>query len=382
MRRRLSGVGTVLLVGTLLLSGCSGGGSSGGAKDPIVIGVVTSQTGPNAATGKQVAAGVQAAAAEWNAKGGINGRQIKVLVEDDANNPTTALNAFNKLMGEKPAAMWLPTFTPLVMAAEPAVKQAKVPTFTSATGTGITKSGDGWFFRLRTNDDKQGRLAATFALQEMKAKKPAILYPANDYGKGGYAAIKSELDKAGVKLIAEETFNQGDKDISTQLRKIKAAGADLLIAWTVPTDSGLVAVQASQVGLGIPILGGPGFGTPEYLQLAGDASNGINVLVDAYIDVNGAHKAFADLVRKENKDTPISFVVSANYDGAIMLFEAIKKTGTDPAKLKAALLATKNHKGVTGPYTFDKEGNGLHQGVLGIWEAKKMVTKKTINLDN
>lgn len=371
----------LVLLFSMFLTACSGSQSGSSSKEPIKIGVVTSTTGPNAATGKQVAVGVQQAAKEWNDKGGLLGRQIVVEVEDDANNPTTAVNAFNKLVSGKPAALWLPTFTPLVMANEQGVKQAKIPVFTSATGTVITKSGDGWFFRLRTNDNKQGRLAATFAVNDLKSKKPAIIYPSNDYGKGGYAAIKAELEKLGVKLVAEETYNQGDKDVSTQLRKIKSAGADLLISWTIPTDSGMVAVQAQQTGIGIPILGGPGFGTGEYLALAQDATNGINVIVDAAVGFDDKSKEFVSRVNANFKDVPVSFVVSANYDGAMMLFEAIKKAGsTDPAKVRDALLATKNYAGVTGPYGFDKEGNGLHQGVLGKWENKKLVPQKTTQL--
>jgi branched-chain amino acid transport system substrate-binding protein len=391
-----TGVGLSLVTATaLFLSACSGASTgttpapAGGSGAPapaaqakIVVGVVTSQTGPNAATGKQVAVGVQQAAKEWNEKGGINGQQIDVVVEDDAGTPTAALNAFNKVMSSKPVAIIDPTFAGLVMATEPAVKQAKIPVFTSATGTAITKSGDGWFFRLRTNDEKQGKLAANYAINDLKSKQPAILYPDNDYGKPGFEVIKATLEKAGVKLVDAEVYHQGDKDVSTQLRKIKSAGADLLISWTIPTDSGMVAVQAQQIGLGIPIFGSPGFGTGEYLQLAQDATNGISVLVDATIGFDDKSKEFVARVNKNFKDSPVSFVVSANYDGANMLFEALKKSGNEPAKVKAALLATQNYQGVTGPYSFDKEGNGLHQGVLGKWENQKLVPIKTMSLND
>lgn len=351
-------------------------------KEPIRIGVVTSLTGPLAATGQQVATGVRHAALEWKAKGGVGGRPIEVIVEDDAGNPSTAVNAFNKLISQsKPVAVFAPTFTPLVMAMEPSVKQAKIPVFTSATGPVVTKSGDGWFFRLRTNDEKQGVLAGTYAVQELKAKKPAILYPNNDYGKGGYGAIKATLEKAGVKLVAEQTYNQGDKDVTAQLLNVKRAGADLLIAWTVPTDSGLIAVQAAQLGLGIPIFGGPGFGTPEYLALAKEATNGIHVLIDAAVGFDSKSQPFVEAVKKNFKDVPVSFVVSTAYDGAVMLFNAIQRVGTDAAKLREALLATKNHAGVTGPYSFDAQGNGLHQGVLGKWENQKLIPLKTMNLN-
>lgn len=381
--RRLAG----LLAVALLLIACGGqpssdGGSQGNAEDDVIrVGVVTSLTGPNAATGRQVAVGVQQAAAEWNERGGINGRRIEVVVEDDAGSPTGAVTAYNKLISQaRPAAIWLPTLAPLVMAVEPAVREAKIPTFTSATATVITTTGDGWFFRLRTNDEKQGRLVAAYALEELKSANPAILYPSNDYGRGGYEAIKTTLDEAGVPLVAAETFNQGDKDVSTQLRKIKAAGADLLIAWTIPTDSAMVAVQAKQVGLAIPILGSPGFGTPEYLALAQEATDSIHVVLDGAVGWDEQSQPFVERVQQRFPDTPVSFVVSSNYDGAMMLFAAMEKVGTDPEALREALLATQDYQGVTGLYAFDEAGNGLHQGVLARWEGQKLVPIRTMNL--
>lgn len=381
--RRLAGrAAAALAAGLVLAFALAGCGQAPAGKEPIKVGVVTSLTGPQAATGQQVATGVRQAAIEINAKGGIDGRQVDVVVEDDANNQSTAVNAFNKLISQaKPVAVFAPTFTPLVMAFEQGVKQAKIPVFTSATGPIITRSGDGWFFRLRTNDEKQGVLAGTYVVQELKAKKPAILYPNNDYGKGGYAAIKDALEKAGVKLVSEQSYNQGDKDVGPQLLNIKRAGADLLISWTVPADSGMVAVQAQQLGIGVPIFGGPGFGTPEYAALAKEATNGIHVLLDAAVGFDPKTQPFVEAVKKNFKDSPVSFVVSTNYDGAMMLFNAIAKVGTDGAKLREALLATKGYAGVTGPYSFDAQGNGLHQGMLGKWENQKLVPLKTINLN-
>lgn len=388
----------LLLAALSFVAGCGGGPQSGGAGtqkgpgaaqttekaasggEPIVIGVVTSLTGPLAATGVQVAAGVRLAAKEWNEKGGVKGRQVEVVVEDDAGNPSTAVNAFNKILGRKPVAMFAPTFTPLVMAMYEGIKQAGLPVFTSATGVPITKQPEKLFFRLRTNDEKAGRIIAQYAVQELKAKRPGILYPNNDYGKGGYQVIKTTLEELGAPPVAAETFTQTDKDVSAQLLKIKRAGADLLIAWTVPADSGLVAKQARQLDLGIPILGGPGFGTEEYLELAGEATDGIHVLLDAAVGLDEKTRPFVEAVKKNFPDVPVSFVVSTNYDGANMLLQAIEKAGTDPAAIRRALHEVKGYAGVSGPYSFDADGNGLHQGVLARWEGRKLVPLKTVNV--
>lgn len=340
--------------------------------EPIKIVVVTSMTGATAVTGKQVDAGVRHAADEWNARGGIKGRKIEVITEDDTSTPAGALNAFNKGMAQKPVAVWAPTFTPYVMTMAPEIKKAKVPVFTSATAPVVTAAAtaDGYIFRLRTNDNEAAAIAAKYALETLKARKPAIIYPSNDYGKGGYNIARGVLEKAGVKLVAEEQFNQGDKDVSAQLTKIKAAAPDVLISWTIPVDSGLIAVQAKQVGLQATILGGPGFGTPEFLGLAKEAAEGIHVLLDANVGLGASDAAtqqFEKKFKEKFKDVPVSFVVSTNFDGAQVLFQAIEKVGTDPAKLKQAILATKGYKGVSGEYSFDAEGNGLHQAVIGKW---------------
>ncbi|HYG59722.1 MAG TPA: ABC transporter substrate-binding protein, partial [Symbiobacteriaceae bacterium] len=207
------------------------------SQEPIKIGVVTSLTGGLAATGIQVATGAKLAAKEWNDKGGIQGRQIEVVVEDDQSNPTGATNAFNKVAAAKPAGLVLPTFAQFVMALEPSVKQAAVPTLTSATGVAITKQGNPWFFRTRTNDEIMGKIAATFAADELKAKKPGILYANNDYGKGGFDVLKATLEAKGLQLAGAESFNSGDKDMTAQLLKLKQAGSDLIIVWSVPADS-------------------------------------------------------------------------------------------------------------------------------------------------
>ncbi|MCL5047020.1 MAG: ABC transporter substrate-binding protein [Actinobacteria bacterium] len=384
-----------VLVAAAFLVGCSSGSSGpapknegssktdqpAAAKDPIRIGVVTSLTGPAAATGQQVAVGVKLAALEWNAKGGIGGRKIEVQVEDDQYKPSDALNAYNKIMAQKPVAVVLPTFAQLVMALEPNVKASAIPHFTSATGTAITKVGNPWFFRLRTNDEIMGRLIADFALKELKTKKPGIIYANNDYGKGGYETIKAVLEKTGTPLAAAEAFNSGDKDVSAQLLKLKKAGVDLIISYSTPADSATIALQQKQLGLGVPFLGSPGWGVREFFDLVKGAADGNHVTVDFVPGNDERTQKWAKAIEDNFKGTPVSFVVSTNYDGANILFSAIEKVGTDPNKLREALLATQNYSGITGTYSFDSVGNGLRQAVFSKIENNSMKVLKTIKID-
>ncbi len=398
--KRFVAISLFLLLGVALIVGCGGTSttttapgadgsttSTAGSTDttaamgePIVIGVVTSLTGPLAATGSQVAVGVQFAAKEWNDKGGVNGRPIEVVVEDDQSTPNGAVNAYNAVLSKDPAFTVGPTFTPLIMPLEPILKdQAKRPMFTSATGTPITKGGDGWFFRMRTNDDKQAAILAQFALDTLKTQKPGLIYPNNDYGKSGLAVMEAALADAGIEFVAVETFNQGtDKDVSAQLNKIKNAGADVLISWTVPTDSGMVNVQAKQVGFEGAILGGPGFGTPEYLKLAGDSAEGVYASIDSMAGQSAETADWKASVLEAFPDTPVSFVVSALYDATNIALEQIEAGADSPEALRDAIAAVKDYAGVTGTYSFDAEHNGLHQGVVGQWTAGKFVPVETI----
>lgn len=348
--------------------------------EPIRIGVVTSLTGPLAATGTQVATGVKYAAQEWNDKGGVNGRQVEVLVEDDQSTPNGSVNAFNALLSKNPNFIVGPTFTPLIMPLAPILEeQAKIPFFTSATGTPITKAGGGWFFRLRTNDTQTALLLIQYGIEELKAQKPAIIYPNNDYGKSGLTVMSEYLASTNLKFVAQETFNQGtDKDVSAQLNKIKNSGADLLIGWTVPVDSGMISVQATQIGMGMPILGSPGFGTPEFLKLAQGSTEGIKAIIDSTAGQDDASKDWAGKVKAAFPDSPVSFVVSAAYDGTSMALAEIGKGADTGDALRDALAAIKDYQGITGTYSFDAEHNGLHQGVIIEWKGQKFTPIKTI----
>ena len=352
--------------------------------DPITIGVVTSRTGDLAPTGIQVWAGVAFAAMEWNDRGGIDGRPIEVILEDDRSNPTDALNAYQKLTSEEePVAIWGPTFTPLALAMEPAVIEAQVPTFVSPTGPVVTEMGDGWFFRTRTNDLKTGQITAQVAVEDLGATKIAFLYPNNDFGVGGYEIISPAIAELGAEEVAAEVYTQGDRDISAQLLNIQRSDADLLIPWTVPVDSAMLVNQAEEFGLDIPILGGPGYATEEYLDLVGDATDGNFAMADAAIasrDVGGRSEAWdwVDAFKDEYPDIPVSFVVSVAYDSANMLFSIIADgTPTDGESLREALRSHPGHEGVGGTFQCDDEGNCLHQADVIFWEGSSMELRGT-----
>lgn len=392
--RKMATLLSLLLTLSMVLSACGGKKPSDGAAapqgsqgasqaktdEPIKVGVVTSLTGIFAATGKQVEAAVKTAAKEWNDKGGVNGRKIEVVIEDDQSKPDGAAAAYKKVLTQKPIAVWGPSFTPLVMALGESIKSAKTPTFTSASAPAITKSGFEYVFRVRTDDIGSASALANYVTGELKPKRPAIIFANNDYGKGGHAILKAQLEKAGIQLVAAEQFNQGDKDVSAQLLKIKQANPDYILAYAVPPDSALVASQIKSVGLTAKVVTSSGFATPEVPRLAKDAVEGIVMQVDTLAGQDSKTAAWTEKVKAANNGVDVSFILTTNYDGAMIVFDILSKQPNvkDGAALRDALLKVKGYEGLSGRFNSDAEGNLFHQAIIGTWNKAQLVEIKKV----
>ena len=211
------------------LSGCgpsqAPGSAQGGDKPsgaasepPIVIGLVTEVTGPQASTGDNQTNGIKLAVDELNQKGGIKGRQIKLVIEDDTSTPPGAVNAYNKIIAEqKPVAVFIPNFATFDMAIEPAIRKSGIPAITGASGPGVTAAGNPWIFRVRTNDVVMGRLAAEYAARDMGAKKIGIIYVTGEMGAGTSKVLKENLEGMGMPPVGIESYNPDDKDVTAQI---------------------------------------------------------------------------------------------------------------------------------------------------------------------
>src|SRR5438094_47016 len=249
---------------------------SSDATGPIVIGEVGSMTGTEATFGLSSANGIQLAIDEFNAKGGVKGRQLQVKVLDDQGRPEEAATAATRLIAsEHVVALLGEVASTRSMFMAPKAQQAKVPMVTpSSTNPAVTEKGD-YIFRACFIDPFQGYVAATFAHDNLKLKKVAILKDVrNDYSVGLAKNFIDAFTKTGGQVIAQESYSNGDVDFKAQLTNIKGAAPQALYVPGYYTDVGLIARQARETGITVPLLGGDGWDSEKLYEIGGGAIGG------------------------------------------------------------------------------------------------------------
>jgi len=334
-------------------------------KEPIKIGALVSLTTGFSVEGLSQANGIKLAIQEINAKGGINGQPIDLIIEDVANSNTVAINALNKVLNNNPVAIMGPIWGTMMLAYDPTIKQNKVPILTVSGSRKVTQQGNEWVFRYFPHDGIAKVAQTKFAIEKMKAKKPAILYVADEYGMSGRDIILETLKKYNIEPVAVESMNATDKDASGQLMKIKNSGADVLLLQNHSADLAVVLRQAKQLGLKCTIISGSAASQPATINiLSEEILNGLYAETAAMptIDPDPQVKSWVERYKKAFNSEPDSFAL-LDYDATMMLIEAIKKVGPDRDKIRE-LLKNMSYKGLGATYTSDKEGNMIHQSVI------------------
>ena len=325
------------------------------ASGPVQVGAIEILSGPNAAYGTAIKAGLELALDEINQKGVLGGRKIQLTIEDSAANKDQAINAARKLIGrDKVVTIIGPTLSNEMFAVGPVVNERKIPIIgTSTTATGITEIGP---YVFRTSLPESDVIPVTLAAAKARGVKSIALMYANDdaFSKSGFDTMKAAAEKAGLNIVAIEAFSGKDTDFSAQLTKIKALKPDAIgISALVEPVSG-VMLQARQLGFGKETLfiGGNGSNSPKLGEIAGAASDGLIVGSPWFIGKPEAtSEAFVKAFRAKYSRDPDQFAAQA-YDCMHIVAEAIDRAGAaEPEKIRDALLKTK-HDGVMGPFTF------------------------------
>jgi branched-chain amino acid transport system substrate-binding protein len=386
MTRRRFLIPLLLLPVLGVIPGCNRGTSNEPSGDSgtgdIIIGQVASLTGDTATFGVSSNEGLLLALDEINAKGVLNGRKIQVKTEDDRSLPDEAKTATEKLITrDKAVAIIGEIASSRSIAMAPVAQDNKIPMLSpGSTNPKVTEIGD-YVFRACFIDPFQGTAVATFAMapkpEGLGLKKFAILYPVNsDYGMGLREFFGNAVKKAGGQIVADEAYTEkSDVDFRGQLTKIKQANPDAIFCSGYYTEAGLIAQQARELGINVPLMGGDGWDSDQTIKVGGKSVNNCFFSNHYSADEDRPEvKAFVEAYRARYKNpdgspkTPDAMAI-LGYDAMKLMADAINRAGsTDGEKIREALATTKNFQGASGIITIDDQRNA--QKSLVILEIK------------
>ncbi|MGC2238705.1 MAG: ABC transporter substrate-binding protein [Pyrinomonadaceae bacterium] len=359
-----------LLTSLLLSIACvnkGGNTTTGQTGDTIKVGVYGDTTGATSSFGQSTKNGIALAFDEINAAGGVNGKKLEMVFEDDQGTPEKAKTVISKLINQdKVVAVLGEVASSNSLAAAPVAQEAKIPMISpSSTNPKVTEVGD-YISRVCFIDPFQGSVMAKFASNTLKAKTAAILGDnSSDYSKGLTKFFEEEFTKLGGTVITKQTYAQKDQDFKAQLTQMRDQKPDVIYVPGYYGEVGIIAKQARELGMNQPLLGGDGWDSPELWKLGG------NSLKPAYISNHYSADNPAPEIQNFVKAYTAKFSVAPDslaalaYDSAKVLADAIKRAGgTDSAKLKDAINATKDFPGVTGKITLDSSRNAVKPAVV------------------
>jgi branched-chain amino acid transport system substrate-binding protein len=375
-------IAALLLATSLLVSfSCNKGGDGSGSSSTgdIVIGHVASKTGDTATFGVSADEGIHLALDEINANGGVLGRKIKINTEDDRSLGDEAKTAVNKLITQDHVVAILGEIaSSRSIAMAPICEENKIPMLSpGSTNPKVTQDPSTgkpyeYVFRNCFIDPFQGTAVATFAMNPKPKgqglKRFAVLFPNNsDYGVGlkdfFINAVKSKGGEiTGVEAYAEKT----DTDFRAQLTKLKGANPEAIFVSGYYTEAGLIAKQARELGLTVPLMGGDGWDSDQTLKIGGDAVNGCYFSNHYSPDEDRPEvkKFVEDYKKKYNGKVPDAMAI-LGYDSMRIMADAITRAGsTDGDKIRDALASTKDFPGASGKTTINADHNATKSLVI------------------
>jgi branched-chain amino acid transport system substrate-binding protein len=329
----------------------------------IKIGMCAPVTGPAAEQGRYAQSGARLALDAVNKAGGVLGKQVELIVEDDQTTNPGVVLAFSKLASQPDMVAFLGSIrSTQVHAMAPDVLKIGKPVMIGGTDPTLTHMGNPWLFRFRPNDSYSGSVIADYGFKTLGKKKWAIVHSTDAFGTAGGKALTEALGKLpGASIALDQGYANQSQDFTPVVLAIKQSGAEVLGSYfTFENDLGVFARQLRQLGVTIPWVGSPSIVNVSALKLAGPALYGTFGVADYAEESSPASRAFGKAYRDVAKVAPDN-QSSWTYDAITILCMAINKAGkTDPQAIRAAILAIRKHQGAEGEYNFDANGDGLH----------------------
>lgn len=354
-----------IVAGLIFLFGCTTGttpSSSPGSADqpPIKIGVIAPLTGNEANYGVDSVGGIEIALEEINAQGGINGRTIEIIKEDDVcSDARMATKAAQKLTDvDKVVAIVGQVCSASLLATAPIAEAAKTVVVGCCTSNpAITQAGD-YIFRVWPSDALQGKDMANYVYTVAGLRTAATIYTTSDYNYALQDVFKTEFERLGGSVVAQETYAADAKDFRTQLTKIKTKNPEAL--YVVPYgEGGLVLKQAKELGVRAKVFASETIASKEVVAAAAGAADGVIYATPGFDSENPKSKLFLEKFKaKYGKEPSIAVIAADAYDSMMLVAEGLKQNVTSDA-VKAYLYTVKDYDGAGGTLTIDSNGDAL-----------------------
>ena len=356
------------------------------AKDPYVIGAVLDVTGTGSPLGTPEADTLKMLEKQINARGGINGHPVKVIIYDNASDEAKSVTAVKKLIvSDKVVAIIGPSQTGTTLAGAATVEAAGIPMISCAAGIKIVDPVKPWIFKTAQSDMHAVAKVVDY-LKAKKMQKIALLTVANAFGESGKQQLELQAPKAKIQIVAEESFGGSDTDMTAQLMKIRRTDAQAIICWGTNPGPAIVAKNMQTLGIKLPVIMSHGVANKKFLELAGTAANGVilpagKIVVAEFLPGSDKQKkkllAYKQAFQDEYHREADGFGGYA-YDAFHLITEALAQYGSNPVKLRLALEKAQ-FVGISGTFNFSADDhNGLAKDafvmvkvVNGDWRLEK-----------
>jgi branched-chain amino acid transport system substrate-binding protein len=346
--------------------------------------MVVPLTGPAAESGRYQAQGAKLAAEEVNKAGGVLGRPIELVIEDDQTTNPGIVLAFSKLAGDKDIPAFIGSVrSTQVHAMAPDIQRLGKPVMIGGTDPQLTHMGNPWLFRFRPNDLYSAQVIASYGLKTLGKKKWAIVHSTDAFGSNGMKNLVEVLKGMGVEPVLVQGYTNNSQDFTPVALAVKQSGADVMATYmTFETDVGIFAKQLRQLGVNTAWVGSPSTAVTTALKLAGPALYGVYSISDFDANSSPAAKEFATKYEAAYKSAA-DLYGAWTYDAVHVLALAIDSAKSlDPQKIRDAILNVKSYAGAEGTYDFDANGDGLHGYNIVKNDNGKIVFQSHIDFNN
>lgn len=343
------------------------------AQEAIKLGVSEPLSGPASSLGIPVVESIKTAAEFINSNGGIDGRQIELVIRDDQSRADVAVQNFRRLAEEGVYGVIGPNQGSNALAVAPVLLETEVPMCGFQNTISITKLGNPYIFRCQTSDTDNTRAALKFASEKLGAKNVAVLYTGDAYGTEAFAALEVEAKEMNIPIVASEKINYGASDTTAEWTKILSAQPEAIILWGSGSTMSVALRNGSQLGNMVPIIGAQGVAAAAIIKSAGAAAEGVYmVTLNAPDQVTPEQQELSRVYKERNGDDyTLTIYDIIGWDAVHIYAEAIRQTGGDKAKVVEGLEKLQGLKLAGGSYSYSPDSHeGLGSDSVWIVQVK------------